>query len=153
MKQRLIQTLVGVYGFYDKELTEFAIRIWLDALAEFEVSEVEKAFDQHLKDPDCGRWLPKPADVIRQLRGDVEDEARMAWADVLEFVRGGGYGLLTGRARDAVNAMGGTSVIGRADEAQNGFLERRFLDYFKTYKRRESQPQLGMGGVLKLVNK
>ena len=151
MSQRLVQTLVGVYGFYDKELTEFAIRIWADAMAEFDLPEVEKALQRHLKDPDCGRWLPKPADVIRQLRGDADEQARLAWADALEFVRGGGFGLLNGPAKEAVNAMGGLSVIGRADESQNGFLERRFVDFYKAYKRRGESPALGVDNVLRIA--
>lgn len=151
--KRLIQTLVGVYGFYDKELTEFAIRIWTEALEGFEMPVIERAFSMHLKDPSAGRWLPKPADIIRQIKGDEDEQARMAWAQVLGLIRSGGYALLDVPEREAVHAMGGSHVIGRADESQNGFLERRFIDFYKGFRRRKDATAIGGESVLKLVNK
>jgi hypothetical protein len=84
MTQRLIQTLVGVYSFYDKQLTEFAIRVWLDALDGYDLDRVEQAFTQHLTDPDAGRWLPKPADIAGRLKDDDgRPGADEAWAIAL----------------------------------------------------------------------
>ena len=144
MNKRLIQTLVGVYGFYDKELTEFAIRVWGDACAEFDIEALEQAFARHLRDPEAGRWLPKPADIVRQIRGDSNDAALIAWGHVMERARmGGGFGPGASEAeRQAVYSLGGWSAICRADESQNGFLQRRFTDAFKAYRHREAVPAL-----------
>jgi hypothetical protein len=152
-KQRLVQTLVGVYGFYDKELSEFSIRIWSDALAGIDMATVEEAFNRHLRDTESGRWLPKPADILRQLKGNTEDAALIAWGNVLARARsGGGFGDGACEAtRQAVNAMGGWSVICRANEEQNGFLQRRFVDFFKAYRGREEQAALTSAAVLRLV--
>lgn len=142
--KRLVQTLVGVYGFYDKELTEFAIRVWKDACSEFDIDALAQAFNRHLRDPEAGRWLPKPADIIRQLRGDTNDAALIAWGHVMTSARaGGGFGPeFTPAAKEAVQSLGGWSVICRADESQNGFLQRRFGDAFKAYRNREESPPL-----------
>jgi hypothetical protein len=152
VSKRLIQTLVGVYGFYQRELDEFSIRIWTDACAEFQINDLERAFAQHLKDPDAGRFLPKPADIIRQLRGNDDEAALIAWGEVLQSVRTGTPISIEGPVGEALASMGGRSAIGRADESQNGFLQRRFVEAFKAYKRRaDSTVQIGSNEPLRLV--
>lgn len=149
-RARLVQTLVGVHGFYDRELSEFAIRIWAEALDGMPIAAVDEAFARHLRDPEAGRWLPKPADILRQLRGDAEQAALIAWGEVLAAARSG-KATLDPVAREAVQSLGGMSVIQRADESQNGFLQRRFCDAFKAYRARaEAPPLLGADNVLKL---
>jgi hypothetical protein len=154
-KQRLVQTLLGVYGFYERELTELHIRIWTDALAGISIATLEEAFARHLRDPDAGRFIPKPADILRQIKGSNEDAALVAWGDVLSSARaGGGFrGDVCPATREAVAAMGGFSVICRANEDQNGFLQRRFVDLFKAYRGREEQAALTSAAVLKLVQR
>jgi hypothetical protein len=151
-RKRLVQTLVGVYGFYDRELTEFAIRIWSDALAGLEMVTVEEAFASHLRDTDAGRFLPKPADILRQVKGSEADAALVAWGDVLNRARaGGGSEGLTEASRRAVDAMGGWSVICRSQEDQLGFLQRRFVDMYRAYRGREEQAALAGAAVLRIA--
>lgn len=155
-EKRLVQTLVGVYGFYDKELTEFSIRIWLDACAEFDVGLVEQAFNRHLRDPEAGKWLPKPADIIRQLRGDENDAALIAWGKVMQrAAAGGGFNgeAVPDAARQAVDSLGGWSTICRANTEHNGFLQKRFIEAFKAYKRREEAPPLAPALVYDAVKR
>jgi hypothetical protein len=140
--KRLIQTLVGVYGFYEKELNEFAIRVWDDAVGDFSIEDLERAFSRHLKDPEAGKWLPKPADIIRQLKGTADEAALIAWGKVLEAVRTRQPLALDGPTGEAIRSLGGASVIARSDESQNGFLQKRFIDAFKAYKARSDEPPL-----------
>ena len=152
-RKRFITTLVGVYGFFDRELSEFSIRIWSEALADEAINDIENAFSRHLKDPSAGRFLPRPADILRQLHGDDEDKAQIAWGDVLASARrGGGYWPDCDAAtRQAVEALGGWSVVCRSDENNNGFLQRRFLEAFKAYKHREDAPEALRGIVRELL--
>lgn len=140
-RQRLMQTLAGVYGFYDRELTPLHLRIWEEALEGRDMPAIEAAFSRHLRDPDSGRFVPKPADILRQISGSTEDSALVAWGDVLSCARrGGGFSEHACQAtREAVAAMGGFSVICRANEEQNGFLQHRFVDLFKAYRQRDNR--------------
>lgn len=148
--KRLIQTLVGVYGFYEKELNEFAIRVWSDAVGDFAIADLEQAFSRHLKDPEAGKWLPKPADIIRQLKGTADEAALIAWGQVLEAVRNRQPLPINGPMEEALRSLGGTSAIARADESQNGFLQRRFVEAFKAYKARSDAPPL-LGNDMKSI--
>lgn len=153
-EKRLVQTLVGVYSFYDKGLTEFAIRVWRDACAEFDIGSVEEAFNRHLRDPEVGRWLPKPADIIRQLKGDAEDSALIAWGTVVQAISSIGHSGspgFTGPTLDAVHSLGGWGAICRSDTASLGFMQKRFVDAFKVYSRRDQSPRLLEGAALRLI--
>jgi hypothetical protein len=145
-----------VYDFYRQELSEFAVRIWIDACAEFAMADIERAFMLHLKDPDAGRFLPKPADLVRQLRGSADDEAAIAWGQVLNAARGRGSVPADDLTHQALDALGGLSVLGRADESQNGYLQRRFTDAFKAHRRRalldQAVPLLGNESVSLIGN-
>lgn len=60
--------------------------LWFRALADHPIDAVRAAFDAHVKDPQRGRFVPTPADVIAQLEGmaaaDGRPGAEEAWAIV-----------------------------------------------------------------------
>lgn len=137
--QRLVQTLVGVYGFYGAELTEYAIRVWTDDLRGVPIADVESAFTRHRHDMDRGRWLPKPADILRQLQGDLGEQALVAWGGVLAAARAGGR-RFDGPTQDAIDAIGGMARIRLSPESEQGFLRREFIAAFTTLRAREEAP-------------
>ncbi|WP_395701219.1 hypothetical protein [Aquabacterium sp.] len=57
-----------------------AVRAW-------SIEAVRQAFDQHIKDPQRGRFVPLPADIVAQLQAVVANDGRPgpeeAWATVL----------------------------------------------------------------------
>jgi hypothetical protein len=148
MNEKTATAIAGLYAFYDRELSEFAIEVWADALAEFDQADVRSAIQAHIRDPDAGRWLPKPADLIRKLRGSTDDAAQLAWGRVLRAAQAGG-GSFDGPAGDALDSLGGMAVVRRADESQNGFMQRRFVDAFMAHSRRAACVPLLAGAPLR----
>jgi hypothetical protein len=61
--------------------------LYFRTLAPFSLEQVRFALEAHLADPQRGRFMPKPADVIAQLQGAAEDDGRPgadeAWAGAL----------------------------------------------------------------------
>jgi hypothetical protein len=111
---------------------------------------VREAFQRHMRDPEAGRWLPKPADIIRQLKGNVNDQALIAWGEVIAAAKAGGA-RFGGAAQQALESMGGMGRIRSAQEAENGFLQRQFVAAFKAYAtREEAAPLLGVDNVLRI---
>lgn len=148
--KRLATTLVGAYAFYDRELTDFAMRIWADALAGVDADTIDAAFARHLRNPDAGRFCPKPADILRQIHGDAEEQALVAWGQVISAAKSGG-GRFDGPTQNALESMGGMSRIRLASEHENGFLQREFVAAFKAYKTRDEAPPLIAAEVLKRI--
>jgi hypothetical protein len=137
---RIAREVAAVYAFYDRELGDAALAIWADVLADFHPSQVVAALKAHMADPDAGHYCPKPADVIRQIRGNVDEAATLAWADVLRAVRSGdGMSAFDPAAIMALQSLGGVSVVRRADESHNGFLQARFVEAYKAFRHRHER--------------
>lgn len=138
--------LADVLGFYGKTTSPFALRVWWEACRPFDLAAVSAAMTRHATDPKHGHFPPMPADVIRQLRGDSDDAAQLAWGEVLRVARSGGAGvsLLPAASQQALQDLGGIGVVQRADEGENGFLQRRFVDALQAHRRRDEAPPLAV---------
>jgi len=67
---------------YAKNISEFLIENYWEALQDFELEDVEEALSVHTNNPDCGQYFPKPADVVRFIEGSGETKALKAWTMV-----------------------------------------------------------------------
>jgi len=72
-------------GNYTPSATNSAL--WFRSLADHSLHTVRSAFDAHVKDPQRGRFVPTPADIIAQISGAAADDGRPgaeeAWAVAL----------------------------------------------------------------------
>lgn len=62
--------------------------LWFRALAVYDLDTVRKALDAHVKDPQRGRFVPTPADIVAQIVGSAQADGRPgpeeAWAIALQ---------------------------------------------------------------------
>jgi len=65
-----------------KNLSPEVIKTYWQLLKCFTWVEVRYAFKAHIINPDGGQFMPKPADIIRQLKGSGASRAANAWAKV-----------------------------------------------------------------------
>ena len=79
--------LSAIYDLYGKAFSKFAVKIWWDALKAYDIRQVSEALSAHVKNPDSGQFLPKPADVAKMLGGTTADKAMLAWTKVETAVR------------------------------------------------------------------
>lgn len=61
--------------------------LWFRSLAAHDIAAVRLGFDAHVKDPQRGRFVPVPADILAQIAGAAADDGRPgpeeAWALVM----------------------------------------------------------------------
>lgn len=90
-------------GTYAPNATSTAI--WFRALQRYPLEAVQAAFDAHVRDPQRGRFVPTPADIIAQIEGSAADDGRPgaeeAWATAF-------------RARDERNTVVWTAEMAEA---------------------------------------
>lgn len=79
--------LQKVFALYDKQLSTILLDVWWEALQPYTLQEVTRALTVHVRNPDTGQYLPKPADVIKALRGTSANTAQSAWTKVDGAVR------------------------------------------------------------------
>lgn len=139
-RSKLIEVLSGVHDFYGKDLSKFAITVWEQACNTFDVQQVSKALSAHLMDPERGQFMPKPADIVRQLQGTNTDRSLIAWGKVLDAMqRVGAYASVCfddGLIHASISDMGGWMQLCRSKTDELPFLQKRFCDGYKAYANR-----------------
>jgi len=76
------EMLEAVAETYGKKLTPALLKIYFEALKRYEFGDVARAFSSHVQNPDCGQFMPKPADVIRFIDGGGQARSLQAWTKV-----------------------------------------------------------------------
>lgn len=136
-RAKFIEVLSGVHDFYTKDMSKFALRVWLQACETFDVEQVSKALSAHLMDAERGQFMPKPADIVRQLQGTKTDRSLLAWGKVLDAMqRVGAYQSVVfdeAAIHAAIEDNGGWPNVCRAKTDELPFLEKRFCDSYKAY--------------------
>lgn len=67
--------------------TDMAIMLAFRTLERFSIADVRRAMTHHLNDTGDGRFMPKPADLIRHIEGDTDSRALIAWSKVEDTIR------------------------------------------------------------------
>lgn len=141
MSQKFIDVLAGVHDFYGKELTPFAAQVWQQACKQFDVDQVTKALSAHLMDPERGQFMPKPADIVRQLQGTNSDRALLAWGKVFDAMQSvGAYRTVIfddGVIHAVIEDLGGWPKVCRYPNDELQFLQKRFCDSYRAYAGRK----------------
>lgn len=132
--------LTDVLAFYKQDASTFALSVWWEACKSFDLEQVRRALTAHAMDPDRGQFPPKPADLVRQLRGTHGDRAQLAWGLVYEAMgRVGAYASVE-FGDPAIHAAivdgGGWTAMCRCEERDLPFVQKRFCDAYRVYSQR-----------------
>jgi len=86
----LLLTTVG--ELYGKPVSKQLIEIYWSSLRTFAYSEVQSAVYRHINNPDSGKYLPKPSDIVTAIIGGNETRSLQAWTKVDNAIKHiGGY--------------------------------------------------------------
>lgn len=79
--RKLLSACLSMWG--DAPSAEVSA-MWFRCLAEYDLATVSAAFSAHMRDPSNGKFAPKPAHIIEQIQGRMQDDGRPgpeeAWA-------------------------------------------------------------------------
>jgi hypothetical protein len=137
--------LAGVYSFYGRDLSEFSLGVWWEALRQFDLTAVRTAFGRHARNPDTGQFVPRPADVVRMLGGRTLDAGQVAWTKVDHAVRRvGPYQSVVfddPLIHRVLQDMGGWILFGDKRDDDWPFLAKEFVERYRGYAMRSEQPE------------
>lgn len=133
----LVGVLGEIYDFYGAVLSESAIGFWVDSLEPFELEQIRKAFNSHMRDPDGGRFMPKPAHLMKFLEGNSTDKAAVAWGKALDAAsRVGAYSDVVfddPAIHATIEDLGGWPKFCRTETAELSYLQHRFTQSYQAY--------------------
>lgn len=137
--------LAGVYAFYEKDLSDFSLDLWWRAMKRYDLEAITEGFNRHVVNPDQGKWLPKPADIIKMIDGGTQDSALIAWAEVDRRMREvGTYQSIVfddPLIHRVLSDMGGWIPLGMKTETEWPFVAKEFENRYRGYKARNEIPE------------
>ena len=137
--------VAGVYAFYEKDLSDFSLDLWWRAMKRYDLSAIIEGFNRHVMNPDQGKWLPKPADIIKMIDGGTQDSALIAWAEVDRRMREvGTYQSIVfddPLIHRVLSDMGGWIPLGMKTETEWPFVAKEFENRYRGYKARNEIPE------------
>lgn len=86
-RQRFAALMSQVSDAYNKPINEAGLSLWWGLMEAREFSEIEGAFRLHMVDPERGRFMPMPADIVRLIDGTGGSRAQLAWTGVRDAIR------------------------------------------------------------------
>jgi len=130
--------LTAIGEMYSKNVSEWTLALWWNALQEYDFAMVKAALDGHIKNPDTGQFMPKPADVVRMVAGTTQDQAFIAKTKVERWLRG-----IPGPSNEpddpiielVIADMGGRSRLRGITEKEWQFAGKEFEKRYQGYAR------------------
>ena len=133
----LVTLLTDVHAYYRQTVSDFVLRVWLQACQPFELEQVSKAMTAHITDAENGKFCPKVADVVRVLSGTMTDRAALAWGKTLGAMSAvGAYSDVVfddPAIHAAIEDCGGWVKVCRGDLTELSYLQHRFGAAYKAY--------------------
>jgi hypothetical protein len=83
----LLNLLTDVHTMYRQKFEPRLTQIWFNALSNYTFQDIEVALNRHLLNPESGRFVPLPADVVRVLDGGTGVQAAGAWTKVEQAIK------------------------------------------------------------------
>ena len=148
------QLLTDVLGFYGQTTSPFALSVWWEACKAIDLPTIRNAFTAYAMDPARGHFAPKPADLIRAIRGTSDERSTAAWSNLLGQVRSmGSYGSpsIDAATQAGLDAIGGWYTLCRSDQSSLTFLQRQFADGYAREESSQERAKLGSATPLKLA--
>ena len=134
-RKRITAALTMTAEQYGRDLpsTQLKAMVRLLESKRYSPDAIINALSRHMLDPTFGRWMPTVADIVREIEGIPENNARKAFSKVLEAMRRvGAYASVTfddARIHNVIEDMGGWTAVGEwpTEEKPLGFIERDFV--------------------------
>lgn len=144
-KQAFCAIMYPFGKIYDLSLEDKHImKVWFEALSDFNIEEVTKAVQRYIKSPDYGSFKPKPADVIRMIEGTSIDKSFAAWSKVEKGARRvGSYQTVVFDdpiIHRVIEDMGGWVAICQVSEKELPFVSKEFCTRYKGFSSRQEIP-------------
>jgi len=136
-KPVFVNMLAGVFELYGKECSEFLIELYWRALESYEFTDISRAINAHVNNPDSGQFFPKPADVVKHIDGSTATRGMVAWSKVMRAVKS--VGCYESVAFDdhiihcVISEMGGWVQLCKMSVDEEPFKAREFEKRYAGY--------------------
>lgn len=125
---------------HGKKPSDAAVTMAFRTLVSYDLTDIRRALDMHLRDPDAGRFMVKPADIVSKIDGDPETRSLSAWTKVDWAIRCiGPYRSVTFddvQTMATIDDMGGWIALCKVKTEELPFKRNEFVKRYKGHSMR-----------------
>jgi hypothetical protein len=152
---RFAEIMTSIGEMYGKPIGEFTLDMWFADLKGYTIQQVWRAFQAHRKDPVQGKFMPKPADIVRHIDGLPDEKAVHAWAMVYKAIsRVGSWGSVEfddPAIHQAIDTMGGWIKLCSITIDELPFKQREFEKlYLQATKNKDPNAPKFLAGTIEI---
>lgn len=155
-KQKFDVILSAVAQMYARKMTKVIFDLYFAALKNYDFQMVRKALECHLVNPDVGQFMPKPADIVREIDGGTEDRALLAWTKVENAIKHiGNYETVVfddWKIHVVIVDLGGWIALCKITEKESPFKAKEFITRFRGIRVQRSYSKT-LIGVIEMNNR
>nr|WP_319396117.1 DUF6475 domain-containing protein [uncultured Desulfobacter sp.] len=139
------ELLSGVSEMYGQSPSPAVFEIWFNTLKRFDFESISRAFSVHIQDPDHGKFMPRPSDIVRIIEGSGQDSAFQAWTKFEKAL--GMIGTYETVIFDdpiihrVVQDIGGWTRQGQVTEKEKPYVKNEFIRRYQEIKSRGVIPE------------
>ena len=132
----MMNSIAEMYA--NRQMTKPVLRIYWAALKHLVLDEIRYGLNLHVRNPDTGMFLPKPADIIRHIDGSSDSQAKVAWSQVDKAIRyHGAWASVVFVEEPRIHAviadMGGWIKLCATSEREYAFRQNEFEKRYRGY--------------------
>lgn len=148
-RQAFARALLAVGEIYGKKLSAQQADLYWQVLKQYPIEDIEAGVHRHIADPDGGQFMPKPADIIRQIGGSGDTAAMLAWSKVEKSTRiVGSYNTVVfddWKIHAVIRDMGGWIKLCETNMDDLPFRAREFEKRYRGYRVESAYPPKLLG--------
>ena len=144
-KKAFAAMMNSICKLYNKpQMDPELMRLCWTALEHLTLDEVCQGLNLHVRNPDTGMFLPKPADIIRHIDGSGDTQAKVAWSHVDKAIREEGAWTSVEfpdepRIHAVISDMGGWIKLCSTTEQEYPFKQNEFEKRYRGYLQRKPE--------------
>ncbi len=124
----------ATWSLYDKAVNDDILSLSFEALRPYNIDQVRAGLTHHVQAVNGGQFAPRPADVIKHIYGNQNDQANQAWIQVDYAIRhvGAWNSVLfeDGLIAEVIYGLGGWVKLCKSNERLLEQISSRFIESY-----------------------
>lgn len=147
-KNKFTKLLIAISEIYGKEMSPPGIEIYYQVLKNYSYDEIQNSLYLVVK-TNKYNVMPKPAEIIENIEGSIDERALWAWQQLLDAIRQKGYYASVEFEDKTIHAvvlaMGGWMRLCDLEISETPFVMKEFIAKYKLFLGRKIDSQRLIG--------
>lgn len=89
-REKFAELMTALEELYKQKISGLVFEMYFNVLEYYDISQIRKAINDHIRNTKNGQFMPKPADLIRQIELEeepAEHRAMLGWSEISRQIK------------------------------------------------------------------